>query len=259
MNVTCKPMRDTATLKKDSMKFNVILILLIFPIFAFGQNKSLMIGLKENGLVIGNSKKCNGLRLNLWDKNVDRVNGINFSAKTASNNANGLSFGLVTNQDTATNGFRIGGFTNLGENINGVCIGGLGTAANKINGLGIGGLLTYADRMNGLFISGLGAFGGNGPSYITAINGVSIGMFTTCSNMNGLSFGFQSVTDTTRGLVIGFVYNGSKDAKGVQIGMHNKTEDLHGLQIGFWNIAENNRYFKRTPIINFNFRRKASR
>ncbi len=252
-------MRDTAILEKHSMKLKIILILLIFPIFVFGQNKSLTIGLKENGLVIGNSKKCNGIRLNFWDKNVEIVNGFNLSARTASNYTNGLSFGLITNQDTVTNGFRIGGLTSLGENINGVCIGGLWTVATKINGLGIGGLLTYADRMNGLFISGLGAFGGNGPGYITAINGISIGMFTTCSNMNVLSIGFQTVTDTTRGIVIGFVYNEAKKANGIQFGMHNKTNDLYGLQVGFWNIAENKKYFKKTPIINFNFRKKARR
>lgn len=241
------------------MKLEVILILLIFPIFVFGQNRSLTIGPKDNGLVIGNSKQCNGIRLNFWDKNVERVNGFNLSAKTASNYTNGLSFGLTSNQDSVTNGVRIGGLINLGENFNGVCIGGLGTAANKINGLGIGGLLTYADTMNGLFISGLGAFGGNGSSYITAINGISIGMFTTCSKMNGLSVGFQSVTDTIKGVVIGFVNNESKAANGIQVGMHNKTTDLYGLQIGFWNISENNRYLKKTPIINFNFRKKASR
>jgi hypothetical protein len=240
------------------MNLKSILILLLFPTFVFAQNKSFTIGIKKNGIVIGNSKKCNGVRLNFWDKNVDQVNGFNLSTKAASINTNGFSFGLVTNQDSVTNGFRIGGFTNLGENINGICIGGLGTAATRINGIGIGGLITYADKMNGLFISGLGALGGNGPSNITAINGISIGMFTTCNHLNGLSIGFQSVTDTTRGVVIGFVYNESKSANGIQIGMHNKTNDLYGFQIGFWNIAENNRFFKNTPIINFNFRKRPS-
>lgn len=252
-------MRDTVIMKQDSMTLKAILILLLFPFCVFAQNNSLTLGIKTNGFIIGNSKKCNGLRLNFWDKNVDRVNGLNISAKTKSQYTNGLSLGLVTNQDSATNGFRIGGLINSGEHINGICVAGLGTGADKINGLGTGGLLTYANKMNGLFISTLGAFGGSSPSNISAINGVSIGMFTTCSNMNGLSIGFRSITDTIRGLVIGYAYNESKATKGIQCGVHNKTNDLYGIQIGLWNIAENNRYCKRTPIINFNFRRKKTK
>jgi hypothetical protein len=43
-----------------------------------GQNKYINIGVRGNGFALGNPKKYNGLKMNLWDKNIDRFNGIQF-------------------------------------------------------------------------------------------------------------------------------------------------------------------------------------
>lgn len=241
------------------MKLKFVVIFLISYINVFGQNKSFTLGYHDNGIALGNSRNCNGVRINLWDKEVNNVNGFNISAKSYTERTNGFSFGVVANSDDMTNGIKIAGFSNVADEVNGICIAGLATdVTNKINGLGISGFYTFADTMNGVFISLLGIINFN-RDFINVVNGLSVGMFTDAENFRGLALGFQSRLDTLNGVSMGLVRNESNVANGIQFGMQNKTQDLFGFQIGFWNVAENKRHFKKTPIINFNFRKKASR
>ncbi len=112
--------------------------------------------------------------------------------------------------------------------------------------------------MNGLFINLIGTTKVFNGDLRKVINGVSIGMLQDAEMFNGLSVAFQNRTDTMRGVCIGFVYNGSSIAKGIQIGMHNNTKEIVGIQLGFWNVIENNRYFKKMPIINFHFKKRSA-
>jgi hypothetical protein len=236
-------------------KLKFLAIILIIPILVYGQNKSFRLGYKHNGFVVGNSKRTNGVRLNLWDKEAERINGINLSARSGVRKMNGMSFGLILNTDTINNGVKIAGLANRSHIMNGISVGGLITVAEKINGVGIGGLLTFADTMNGVFISGFGAFNLSS-DFINVVNGLSLGMFNDAEKFNGLAAGFQSRLDTMRGISIGLVYNESKDVSGIQFGMLNQTTELRGIQIGLWNVAQNKKHFRQTPFINFDFRRR---
>lgn len=70
----------------------IITILLLFlTTILFGLNRHLSIGLKGNGICFGNSSDYNGIRLNLWDKNVNRINGLNISGLSKSRKLNGLT------------------------------------------------------------------------------------------------------------------------------------------------------------------------
>jgi hypothetical protein len=241
------------------VKMKLIFVFLTFPFFLQAQNKNITLGYSQNGIVIGNSYKCNGIRFNFWDKNVESLNGISFSVKSNSTTANGISVGLLVNNDSISNGIKIGGIGNGAKVINGVGVGGLfNFAEDKFNGVGITGVFNGADTMNGVFISCLGTIGGN-QKYIKKFNGLTIGMIIVGEKFNGLSIGFMSGTDSTKGVNIGFVGNESKSVKGAQIAIVvNRTEHLFGFQFGLWNIAENKRFLKRMPILNFNFRRKAN-
>jgi len=240
------------------MTFKIFLTLAILQLsnISWGQNTHITIGHSENGFVFGSSQKANGVRFNFWDRSVKFINGINFTARSNSLKTNGLSIGLLLNNDSIGNGVSIAGVASLGTEINGICISGLvNGATNKINGIGIAGLISTADTMNGLFVNVVGTTKVFNGEFSNVINGVTIGTINDAIRFRGLSLAFQNRTDTMRGICIGYVHNISKDAKGIQIGMSNNTKSLIGIQIGFWNVAENKKYFKRMPIINFNFRK----
>jgi hypothetical protein len=115
---------------RESITF--VLLTLLIGNYSFGQNDSsntvyVSIGSNTSGICFGNSGKYNGLRFNLWDKELSlskqhkrQINGINFS------------FGVIS------------------ERTNGIQIGGLACHTNKMNGLSIAGVAQSADRINGL-------------------------------------------------------------------------------------------------------------
>jgi hypothetical protein len=228
------------------MKIIIIKILLVLSIVAYGQNKHMTIGLKENGICFGNSKTNSGLRFNYKDQNVNNLNGVNLAVVSKSKVSNGITFGLVANRDSISNGVLINGLVGNSYKINGIVISGIGQGANKINGVGIGGLAIVGDTLNGLFISPIGMTYWN-TEQIKLVNGLAFGLIigSNTKKMNGLSLSlFNNNCDTLNG---------------VAISMINKTKELHGIQLGLWNVAANNRIFKRMPILNFNFRKMPSR
>lgn len=79
--------------------------------------------------------------------------------------------------------------------------------------------------------------------------------------INGISFGAYCGANTEKlnGVSLSFFTNSIDELNGLSVGFLNSTKDLHGVLIGLWNVAENNKIFKRTPFINFNFRKKANR
>jgi hypothetical protein len=228
------------------MRTFLIFISIIFSATIYGQHKHLNIGFRDNGLCFGNSKKNNGIRLNLWDRDVNTTNGINISGFVSARSSNGIGIGLVACNDSISNGIRIGTAIVAGEYLNGIAIGGIAIAMRtKFNGLGISGFWLTADTMNGVFLSAVGSSTWSTDS-IKIINGVSIGIGSgvECIKLNGFAVGAT---------------NHISIQNGVTLGLLNSTKNLHGFQFGIWNIAENNKIFKKSPILNFNLRRKASR
>ncbi len=225
------------TLEQNNMKqkkYILTIFLACFYALSFGQNKSFTIGLNDNGLSFGNSENTNGLRFNLWDNDdVNRINGLNFSIFSKARISNGLTFGLLSVDESICNGIAINGFFGGSNKANGIIISGGGYATDQFNGLGIGGLGLAGERMNGLFISPM-TIGYWSDEKVKLINGVAIGTFSvSVGKINGLS--------------ISVVQNYNDEQNGVSIGIVNKSKKLHGIQLGIWNIAENNKIFKRFP------------
>lgn len=222
------------------MKYNlfVLFLLLTFYINANSQRKYLSLGSRHAGVCIGNSFDYNGLRINLFDKDVKRVTGFNLSANKKSRISNGLSVAFFT-LDSTQNGVSVAFVSGSLDRYNGVALAYVAIGAkNKINGVGISGIQIAADTLNGFFASFLGC--NRFKNKIKLLNGVSAGILfgVDCENLNGFSVGAINKVVKQKGLVIG---------------VFNKTKELHGVQFGIWNIAENNKRFKRMPLLNFNF------
>jgi hypothetical protein len=209
-------------------------------------SKFISIGTKRTGICLGNAKKYNGIRLNLWDKvlngqgGLGKINGFNFSFFISNYSANGIQIGgFGVRSEKIINGIQFGGLFAKSKSVNGVIIGGLGVTANRINGLGIGGYFgVSADTLNGVFVGlGIGARGNNSPNKI--INGLAVGI---------ISVGAEKV----KGVTSAILYCYSSKQYGLSIAGFNKTENLHGIQVGIINYAGNNpKLLKWLPIINF--------
>jgi len=228
------------------LRFIIIKFLIFLSIVSYGQNKHLTIGFNDIGICFGNSKTNSGLRFNLRDKNVNQINGINLTGVSKSKITNGLSFGLIANYDSICNGILLNGLIGESDQANGIVISGLGYVSTKFNGLGIGGLAIAGDTLNGLFISPIGITYWN-TERIEIIRGVAIGLIlgSKTKKMNGLSIS---------------IFNNDCDIlNGVAISAYNRSKELHGIQFGLWNVAENNKFFKKMPILNFNLKKKPCR
>lgn len=229
------------------MRITLTILLLFLTTTLFGQNRHLSLGLKGNGICFGNSSDYNGIRLNLWDKNVNSLNGVNISGLSKSKKSNGLSIGIVATFDTTSNGLEIGGLATYAKRHNGLALSGLFIAGEKYNGIGLAGLSPFADTLNGLFVGLWGVTPWSRYDTIKVINGFAIGgLGVSSSKMNGLA--------------IAFLLTSFDKQNGVSIACLNEAEELHGFQFGLLNHAKNNRrLFRWTPFINFNLRKNASR
>ena len=121
----------------------------------------LPIGLKESGISIGNSRRWNGLRLNVSDHAVEEVNGINLGVwdfhKPAVERMRGIDLGLK-NRVVEGRGLSLGLIGIEGEvELRGVHVSGLGTVSEgDIGGLGLGGLAVVAgEDLYGIHAGGL--------------------------------------------------------------------------------------------------------
>jgi hypothetical protein len=247
---------------KHTSKYIFIILGFYFSYFnLFGQDNGntldgesfLCIGLHENGICVGNSSKCNGIKLNLWDKAsmkpiwhqiLKRMNGINLTFFSNATYLNGISLGLFGSNDSICNGLKISGLINVSHKMNGIAIGGLGVGAIKINGIGVGGWEAGGDTSNGLFLCYIGNAGSD---TITnkLINGLKIGFF----------FGVSA--NKINGIAIGGIHNRFHIQNGISISCFNKANELHGVQFGILNYAGNNKkIFRWMPLLNFHLRRK---
>ncbi len=237
--------------------------------------KTLCFPLKKYGICIGNSREFNGIRINLADKNVKRINGLN------------VTFWLkpLANQNAIVNGISVGVFPTAGSmqlinigllaigashNLNGLTAGGfiIGSGGN-ISGLSISGLVTMADGANSA-VSGI-AVSGIGIGARKAINGIAIAGFAigTDGEINGVasSLTYIKCENTFKGVASTFGYfetntmlgvaiagfTDTKKTKGVSFALYNRTLELHGFQFGLLNYAGNNpKFFRLLPFVNFN-------
>jgi hypothetical protein len=98
-----------------------------------------------NGLAIGDVPRVNGLRINLRDRHLERVNGVNLTF------FNTVDLILVEPGDRSEH-------PGAGGTVNGLSIGLLGPEADRLNGVNIGGAAVLArERLWGINLGGLAA------------------------------------------------------------------------------------------------------
>jgi hypothetical protein len=123
---------------------------------------SLDLAVKNIGLSFGNSRRFNGLRLNLVDDGVEEMNGVNVTLWKPGRNPDaamrGLMLGLVAINAADLRGVSIGGLAVVGEScVEGISIAGLASVAEgSITGISIAGLASVAEgNMAGISLAGL--------------------------------------------------------------------------------------------------------
>lgn len=240
------------------------LLVLIFLGNSTVQAQSLDIPSKKWGVSFGNSKNFTGLRFNIQDDGVQKINGINFTLwKPKKDNQdsviNGLSLGLMpggghlqgiqlgiigVGAEASMKGINIGLIgAGAGEDVIGINIGGIGTGAGKdliginIGGLGVGagqnlygfnfGALGAGSGRNvyGLNIGGLGCGAGEN-MYGVNIGGLGVGAGEklTGINIGGLGCGATEVT----GISFGGLGVGGKYLKGIHLSLGTIMTDKSG-------------------------------
>ena len=236
---------------------NRIFSFLIFYFLLSGdadaQHKHLSLGVNHAGVCIGNSASTNGVRLNLWDRQVRKVNGMNLSFRSKARIINGVSTGILISSDTVCNGVKIGGLVSFSERSKGLSVGGLAAGGSEVNGICIAGGVIFAERMNGVGISCV--------IIADTLQGLFVGLHGLFSRenmgyLNGVSFSlFVSRLEELKGMSVAALTN-IHSQHGITLGLYNYTDQLHGIQVGLWNVAKNKKHFKKLPFINFNFRKR---
>jgi len=231
------------------------LLLLIFLGSPLIQAQSLDIPSKKWGISFGNSKKFTGLRFNIQDDGVRKINGINFTlwkpkkdnpdsvingvslglmpgggnlkgiqlgiaGVGAERSLKGISFGLMgVGAGKDVMGINVGGLgVGAGGNMFGLNIGGLGVGAGEdLIGFNIGGLGCGAGRdMKGINFGALGAGAGR-DVYGLNIGGLGIG---AGENMVGINIGGLGVGagEKLTGINIGGLGCGAPEVRGISVG-----------------------------------------
>src|SRR5439155_334579 len=194
----------------------------------------------DYGVSLGNAPRVNGVRLNVQDAELDRVNGINVTLwkprEPLSGTINGLQLGLLPGSEQV-NGIALGlGGVVAERQLRWISVGGLGGLAvvttGRITGAGIAGLAVVA---NGA-ITGLSVAGYRVDS--PRVTGVNVaGLYLNTREFSGMSL---SAYNRVRGL-----------QRGVTIGIYNSAYVLKGIQVGVLNRAKNNRgIFRILPVLN---------
>ncbi len=226
------------------MKSFLTLYSILFTSLFIAQNSCINFGANSSGLCFGNPQHHNGIKLNTFDKNVNKVNGINLAILSRSKTVNGLSIGLFAALDSCSNGIKIGCLGSDAGYHNGLVIGGLKIIGEKINGIGVALWTVSADTMNGAFICLNGGVSKwSTRDTIKLLNGVAVGMLdVSVKNMNGFA--------------TSLFFNNFENMNGISISLVNKTKTLHGFQFGLINYAANNKaLFQWIPFFNFNFKK----
>jgi len=141
---------------------------------------SLDLTIHDVGIGIGNSRRVDGLRLNVTDATPFVVNGVNLTLWTprehGGGRVNGLALGLPLTGARDLAGVGVGVGIGAEDSIAGLALGILGYGAGKdVSGVAIGGLGGGAGHdMNGVTLVGLGG-GAGGSVYGLNVGGLGLG------------------------------------------------------------------------------------
>jgi hypothetical protein len=198
------------------------------------------------GLSFGNSRVFHGVRFNLVDDDVERLDGLTFTFWRPRDNpraeVNGLAFGVVGPSAGRLRGVALGGFGIQAHEISGVAVAGIGIGVGGLReddtyafggtgrsiGILIGGVGVGGERLGGLAIGGIGV-GGNAMLGI-ALGGVGVGV----DDLRGLAIGGIGVGgERVRGIAIGGIGMGADRFTGLGIGgLGVGADQLTGICIG---------------------------
>jgi hypothetical protein len=213
-----------------------ILLLLVYAPVVHAQ--SFDIPVEGYGFSFGNSKNFTGLRINIVDKEVERINGLNLSLTNADN-------------DGEFNGIALGGLVG-GDSVNGIAVGLLGVDAKKIRGIAIGGVFAAERKIVSQVLSNISfdfknrsksrasLFGiqfENIPE--TSLVGIQIGYMAavTRKGFGILASATFSISKEMNGIEAGFVGNFAGEMNGLQVGVINFAGEMNGLQVGALNLS----------------------
>ena len=200
---------------------------------------SLDIPIEGYGLSFGNSKNFTGLRFNTVDKNVETINGANFTFGHTlyyfnMNNIfytgtyNGFNFTVMNSLAKASNGLMFGGMGAHSQSMNGFMFGGGLARTGDLNGIMFGGGMARAGETNGM------VFGG-GWARTEDMNGIMFsGGLARAGDMTGLMFGGMGAqTKSMNGLMFGGGLARTGDMNGIMFsGGLARTGDMNGLVFG---------------------------
>lgn len=185
------------------MNKRLVLSVFLFFVSAHSALGSVDVAINDVGLSIGNSKRFSGLRLNLQDRDVRLINGLNLTFWIPRDNSqavyNGLSFGLVSLS---------------GEEMNGVMLAGVGVRSESLIGMGVGLVgMSVEDRFSGIGIAGIGLGGGEFRGLF--FGGIGLG----AESLHGIAVGAVGVgASTFRGIGLGGIGIGADDIIGIVVG-----------------------------------------
>ncbi|MBC8368194.1 hypothetical protein H8E52_12375 [bacterium] len=217
------------------MKSTLILALLLLISSQAVEAQSLDLAYKDYGLSFGNSKKFTGLRINLVDRDVERITGLNLTFWNPGNNPtavyNGMTLALIGTKSQHIDGIALSGIgVTATEKIRGIAAGTLGVGARNFTGLALGLIMVdVQEHFRGVNISGGWTLTSNrldglafspGVTMAKQVRGVAIaGLFAGGEqSLTGLALGGCGVFSTRlRGLAIAGFGAGGECVDGVVI------------------------------------------
>lgn len=238
---------------------------------------SLDLAVEGFGVSVGDSERIKGLRINLIDRRLERVEGVCVSLMSAGSTPRGEVNGVAIG---AANGLRR--LRGVGVGLVGIAIGGTGVGEDHAApggfdaaGLTLGGLgSAVGGSMMGVSMAGIGVDVGKDATGIL-LGGVGVGVGRRFSGIAG-ALGGVKVGERLQGIAAGGLMVTAKDVHGVTVGILNGTRlhgfalrnvndhhrglaigginftrKLEGVQIGLLNYAGNNpRWARLLPVIN---------
>lgn len=237
------------------MKKLPLAILLSFLFLSPNRGQGVNIPVPHWGLSFGNSTRFNGLRFNLIDKDIEKINGINVKVwghknpERQTGTVNGISIGLPAALGTADlNGINLGvagvGAKNnirginlgilgagAGNNASGINFGALGTGAgNNLCGLNLGGFGVGAGgNMTGINLGGLGA-GAGGNVWGLSFGGLGVGAGGSVTGLN-LSLLAVGAGNHLKGISLAGLGVGAPRVTGLQLALVSGGETVRGITL----------------------------
>jgi hypothetical protein len=204
--------RETAPWRRPGT-FLLALLAFLLPAHAVLAAKGLALPAGTWGICFGNSPRFNGLRFNIMDRNLERVNGVNVTLwkandKMAGGTVNGLSLGLIPYAGEL-NGIQVGLLgPGAKETMRGINLGLIGAGAGSdMIGLNLGGIgLGAGGSLRGINAGSLGVGAGTNMLGIN-IGGLGVGAGDDLIGLNlgglGVGCGKSLIGITVAGLGAG--------------------------------------------------------